>query len=150
MTPDAIVNRHRDTLRAVGATVIPELTGADEASWREIERTIAHALALRPARMRRQLALLLRVIALAGRLRFGRALSAVAAGPRERFLLGLQRARLPLLRRGIWGIRTLLLMGHYTRPEVVRALGYRADPRGWAARRSAPLIANPSSGETVS
>src|SRR5687767_5651885 len=109
MTPDDIITRHRHTLRAVGATVIPELAGADETSWREIERTIAHALALRPERMRRQLALLLRIIAIVGRLRFGRALSDVDAGRRARFLLGLQRARLPLLRRGIWGIRTLLL-----------------------------------------
>jgi hypothetical protein len=46
-------------------------------------------------------------------------------------------AHSPLLpfRRGIWGLRTLVMLGWYTQPGVIAALGYRADPRGWEARR---------------
>ena len=47
----------------------------------------------------------------------------------------LQDAPVLLLRRGIWGLRTLAFMGYYTRPDAQRAIGYRADPRGWEARR---------------
>jgi hypothetical protein len=49
-------------------------------------------------------------------------------------LLGLQEPAL-LLRRGSWGLRTLVLMGYYGRPDAKQEIGYRADPRGWEARR---------------
>jgi len=54
---------------------------------------------------------------------------------RARFLDSLQTSRLLLARRGIWGLRTLVLMGYYGRPRAAAAIGYRADPRGWEARR---------------
>jgi hypothetical protein len=28
-----------------------------------------------------------------------------------------------------------VMMGYYTQPEIQAALGYRATPRGWAARQ---------------
>src|SRR5207244_1401337 len=64
-------------------------------------------------------------------------LSAGAQDParRARFLDSLQTSRLLLARRGIWGLRTLVLMGYYGRPRAAAAIGYRADPRGWEARR---------------
>jgi hypothetical protein len=139
--------RHRDTWRAVGGAVVPELVHADEGEWREIEATIAHVLSSRPARLRRQLDLLLWLIAVIGRIRFMGALRDVSADRRQRFLLALQRAPLPLLRRGVWGIRTLVLMGYYTRPHVTRALGYRADARGWAARTAAAAAAEADAGQ---
>ena len=39
------------------------------------------------------------------------------------------------VRRGFWGLRTLVFMGYYARPEAAAAIGYRADVRGWEARR---------------
>jgi hypothetical protein len=39
-----------------------------------------------------------------------------------------------LIRRGVWGLRTLVLMGCYTRAEMMDGIGYRAHARGWAAR----------------
>jgi hypothetical protein len=38
----------------------------------------------------------------------------------------------------MWGLRTLFLLGYYSRPAAAREIGYRADPRGWDARRAAP------------
>ena len=43
----------------------------------------------------------------------------------------LERAPFRLIRRGVWGLRTLVLMGYYTQPEVIAGLGYRADRAGW-------------------
>jgi hypothetical protein len=40
-----------------------------------------------------------------------------------------------LLRRGIWGLRTLAFMAYYERPEAAAEIGYRATARGWEARR---------------
>jgi hypothetical protein len=47
----------------------------------------------------------------------------------------LETARLVLVRRGFWGLRTLILMGYYGRPAAAAAIGYRADPQGWEMRR---------------
>jgi len=45
---------------------------------------------------------------------------------RANFLDRLQRAPLLLLRRGLWGVRTLILMGYYGRPAAAKEIGYRA------------------------
>ena len=138
MTSAALLARYRGTWRAIGTAIVPELADADDAAWHDIETTIASALATRPPSMLRQLELLLRIVALLARARFGRSIENVDRARREQFLLALQRSPLQLVRRGIWGLRTLVLMGHYTRPQVMAGLGYRADARGWSARRPAP------------
>jgi hypothetical protein len=57
------------------------------------------------------------------------------AAARQRMLAALEDSRSPLLRRGFWGLRTLILMGYYGRPGAAAEIGYAADPRGWEARR---------------
>jgi hypothetical protein len=47
----------------------------------------------------------------------------------------MQYSPLPLLRRGVWGLRTLVFLGYYARADVQTTLGYRATGRGWMARR---------------
>ena len=138
MTSARLLARYRGTWRAIGTAVVPELANADDAAWHDIEATIASALATRPPAMLRQLELLLRIVASLSRLRFGRSLERVDQARREQFLLALQRSPLKLVRGGIWGLRTLVLMGHYTRPQVMAGVGYRADARGWSARRVMP------------
>ena len=124
----------RPAFRAIATTVVPEAAALDESGWRALEAIVEQALAQRPPRLRRQLLLFIRLVdalpALAGR-RF----SARDATARTRFLAALERAPLLLVRRGCWGLRTLILMGYYCRPDAAVAIGYRADPRGWEARR---------------
>ncbi|HSP35980.1 MAG TPA: hypothetical protein VLU46_16840, partial [Thermoanaerobaculia bacterium] len=57
------------------------------------------------------------------------------AAKRTTFLEAVQDAPLLPLRRGFWGLRTLVFMGYYSRDDARTAIGYRADPRGWAVRR---------------
>jgi len=125
----------RPVLRAIGATVVPEADRLDEAEWTALERIVAEALAARPARQRRQLLLFVRLVEWLPVLRYGRRFTRLDTARRTRVLEHLQDAPLLLLRRGCWGLRTLLLMGYYGRPEAVRAIGYAADPRGWEARQ---------------
>jgi hypothetical protein len=125
----------RPVLRAIGATVVPEADRLDEAEWTALERIVADALAARPAGLRRQLLLFVRLVEWLPLLRYGRRFTQLDAARRTHFLENLQDAPLLLLRRGCWGLRTLLLMGYYGRPEAARAIGYAADPRGWEARR---------------
>lgn len=124
---------HGRTFRAVAMTVVPEAAALDEAGWREAERIIETALADRPARLRRQLALFLRIIDLLPLPRHGRRFHALPPAARTRVLQRLEDARPLLLRRGLWGLRTLVLMGYYARDAAAREIGYRASPLGWDA-----------------
>lgn len=125
----------RATFRAVAGTVVPEAARLDEAGWRDVEEIVERALAARPPKLRRQLALFLRVIAAKAVLRHGRPFTRVDARAQGRMLEVLEDSRSLLLRRGFWGLRTLILMGYYGRAGSATEIGYAADPRGWAARR---------------
>ncbi len=124
----------RDTFRAIAVTVVPEASALDEPGWCALEALVEKTLARRPAAMRRQVVAFVRAIEHLPRLRWGRPFSALGPEERTRFLSGLEHAPVLLLRRGFWGLRTLVFLGYYARPEAAAAIGYRADARGWEAR----------------
>jgi hypothetical protein len=126
----------RDTFRAVAVTVVPEASSLDEKAWADAEALVERTLARRPAGMQRQLVVFLRAIEQLPRLRWGRAFTALDPEKRLRFLSALEHAPLLLLRRGFWGLRTLVFLGYYARPEAAVEIGYGADARGWEARRT--------------
>ena len=125
----------RPILRAIGTTVVPEAVQLDDTGWLAVERIITTALALRPPALRRQLLIFVRLIEWAPLLRYGKRFSRLDATRRTRFLTGLENASLLALRRGFWGLRTLVFMGYYGRPEAAREVGDRATPAGWEAQR---------------
>ncbi len=124
----------RSTFRLVARCVVPEADALNDAAWADVEAIVERALSTRPPRMKRQLRGLLRAIALMPVVRYGRTFAGLDPMRRVGFLSALQDSRVQLLRRGFWGLRTLILMGYYARPSARNAIGYRADPRGWAAR----------------
>lgn len=97
-----------------------------EEGWRELESTVNAYLSTRPAKLRRQLHLFLRILDVLAILRFARRLHRVPLDVRSTFLHRIERAPVLLVRRGLWGVRTLAFMGYYTRPQVMREIGYRA------------------------
>jgi hypothetical protein len=132
--PAPVLPTVRRTLRAVAATVVPDAAALDEPGWNELEAIVEQALAIRPPAVRRQLGVFLRLIEFLPTARFGRRFSRLDAAARTRVLAWLQDSPLLLVRRGFWGVRTLVLMGYYARPAAARAIGYRAEARGWGAR----------------
>jgi hypothetical protein len=128
------VVRGRGALRTIVAAVVPAAARLDDQGWRQVEDIIEGSLSARPPRLRRQLALFLRFLAVVACLRWGRRLGALDPAHLRRLLAGLERSRLVLLRRGVWGLRTLAFMGYYGRSATVRELGYRAEASGWTAR----------------
>ncbi len=122
------------TLRAIAETVVPATSALEADGWVTLDRIIANAIAARPPRMRRQLALFMHAIEWLPLLRYGRPFSRLNPHRRQRFLESLQDSPLLLIRRGFWGVRTLILMGYYTQAGTIAAIGYRADPRGWSIR----------------
>lgn len=125
----------RPAFRAIAATVVPEADRLDEPAWVELEAIVSDALTSRPAKLQRQLLLFIRIVEWLPLARFGRRFTRLAPLRRVRVLRGLQDAPVLLLRRGCWGLRTLILMGFYGRQEAQRDIGYRADARGWETRR---------------
>ena len=127
----------RDRFRTLAATLLPEAAELDPDGWERLETIVARALAERPAAVGRQLRLFVRLAWMLPVARHGRTFGGLSAAGRVSFLRRLERAPLLLLRRGVWGLRTLVFMGYYGQEEVRSGIGYRAHPRGWEARPGA-------------
>ncbi len=125
----------RSVFRAIATAVVPEAIQLDEKAWIELEQIIGAALEAKPSGLRRQLTLFIRALEVLPIFRYGRTFQALDPSRRNAFLLGIQDAPVLLLRRGFWGLRTLIFMGYYGREEGRSETGYRADPRGWEAPR---------------
>ena len=124
----------RPALRAIAETVVPATSALEADGWVSLDRIVAKAIAARPPRMQRQLTLFMHAIEWLPLFRYGRPFSKLNPHRRQRFLESLQNSPLLLIRRGFWGLRTLILMGYYTQSSAIAAIGYRADPRGWGIR----------------
>ncbi len=125
----------KDDFRALAATIVPDAAGLDEAGWRAVEAVVDEALASRPASLRRQLLFFIRLLGWISMARFGKSLASLDGARRARFLSSFERSQLLLFRRGFWGLRALVFLGYWTRPEAAVAIGYRARSAGWCARR---------------
>ena len=114
---------------------IPETATADESAWLRLEAIVTDALAARPAAIRRQVLLFIRLLDGMALVRHRRRLADLDLVSRTSLVEGIAASRLLLFRRGVWGLRTLAQMGWYTQTEVQHALGYRASAAGWEAPR---------------
>ena len=131
----ATSNSLRPTFRALTETIVPETAALGADGWVSLERIATKAIADRPRRVRRQFALFMHAIEWLPLLRYGRPFSKLNPHRRQRFLESLQDSSFLLIRRGFWGLRTLILMGYYTQASTLGIIGYRADPRGWSIRK---------------
>lgn len=125
----------RPVFRAAAEALLPAAAQLDDAGWQRMERIVEDALAQRPARMQRQFQLFLRILDVSTLARHRRRFRALSHDAREAALHRMERGRRLLLRRGVWGLRTLVFMGYYTQPVHAAGIGYRASARGWKARR---------------
>jgi len=124
----------RPAFRAIAATVVPEAADLDEEGWEDAEDAIETTIAGRPDQLRRQLRLLVKLIDFLPILRYGRRFRALDGERRVRVLRWMQDSSFLLLRRGVWGLRTLIMLGYYSRPIAAAQIGYRASALGWEAR----------------
>jgi len=124
----------RPAFRAIAATVVPEAADLDEEGWADAEDAIESTITDRSEQLRRQLLLLVKVIDLLPIIRYGRRFTALDSDRRMRALQWMQDSPFLLLRRGVWGLRTLILLGYYSRPIAAAQIGYRASALGWEAR----------------
>lgn len=126
--------RTRPAIRVIACVVVPEAASLDESGWASFERLLEGAVSARPAGVVRQLRAFLRILGLLARVRHGRGFAHLTPREAGGLLERLAASRLLLLRRGVWGLRTLMLLGYYADDGRARALGYRASPAGWSDR----------------
>jgi hypothetical protein len=129
----AVLQSLRGPLRAFGSAVLPTPDALDEEGWREAEAIIEEALASKPPGVKRQIGLFLRAVNFLPVLTTGRTLTSLPPARRSEFLNRLQRSRIMPLRRGVWGVRTLIFMGYYNQDRIREGIGYAAHPDGWEA-----------------
>ena len=134
MASPSVLAPVRDTFRAVVRAAVPMSVDLEEDAWRRGEAVVEDSLSGQPESVQRQVVFFLHVLSLMGRLLKGRPLHQLPTVAVRTLLAQLERAPLLLLRRGVWGVRTLAFMAVYTQPGVQEALGYRAAAGGWDAR----------------
>ncbi len=133
--PTGQLTRVRTAFRAAAEVFVPETAAADPDTWHRLEDIVEGVIAARPPRVRRQILLLVRLLDAIALARYGRRLNRLDFSRRTALLERLASSRVLLLRRGIWGLRTLVQMGWYAQPEIQQQLGYRASIAGWEAVR---------------
>ena len=134
-TAPPVLAAFRPLMRAMACTIVPEAAAMDEKAWAEFDALVDTALGDRPRELQRRMQFFLRAIDWLPVIRFGRRFASLQPAQRVRFLTSLENHPVQLIRSGFWGLRTLVLLGYYGRPEAVAAIGYAADARGWEARR---------------
>jgi hypothetical protein len=121
---DTLTSRQWALLLAVGARLVPEVAALDTDQRGAFRTIIDEALADRPAAMRRQLGIFLGLVERAPLIRFGSTFTRLAPTRQDRVLRWFQDAPVELLRKGFWGMKALVLMGYYARPEAAAEVGW--------------------------
>ena len=125
-----IPDSQRDLLSLLAARLVPESAQLSGAGHAEMLALIDEALADRPATMQRQFSLFLQVLRWAPVARYGRRLDRLAPQQQEAVLRWFQDCPVQIIRSGFWGVRTLVMMGYYARPEVGASIGYHPSADG--------------------
>jgi hypothetical protein len=120
-------------LLRVGERIAPGISALDPAGRKDVEALVERAIAARPPRVRRQLALFLQVLRWAPVLRYGRTFDRLQASQQNAVLRWFHDAPFRSLRQGFWGVKTLVFMGYYGRPEIGVTIGYRPSRSGNAS-----------------
>lgn len=122
--PALLSPARREKLRAIARRVVPESAGLDALAEGDFFRTIEEALLPQQPETVRQLLLFVDAVDFLPLLRHGRRFRSLSPDRQDAWLAWLEGAPVALLRKGFWGLRTLVFLGYYGRPEAGAALGY--------------------------
>lgn len=103
----------RPVFRAVAEAMVPAAQHYGAAEWTAMEAVVERALGARPRKMQQQLVTFMRLANVLAVGMSGQTLVSLPVEKREQVLHRLERAPVALVRRGVWGVRTLIFMGHY-------------------------------------
>ncbi len=131
--PPLALSSVRHILVAVVSTIVPEAAALDEQGWNRLVGLVEGALLGRPEVLKWQLRLYLRGVQWLPVFRYAMPFTALNQANRSRFLTHLENHPVQIIRIGFSGLHALAVIGYYGQPDVARAVGYSASPRGWKA-----------------
>jgi len=111
-------------LRVLAARIVPETIELDAAGSGRFFGIIDEALQDREASVRRQFAVFLGALRWAPLLRFGSPFDKLSAERQDEVLQWFEDCPVSLLRKGFWGLKTMVFMGYYGQPETNELVGY--------------------------
>jgi hypothetical protein len=117
-------------LLIVGERIAPGIAALDAAGRQDVTRIIENAVAARPPGLRRQLAVFLQILRWLPVLRYARPFDGLDPARQDAVLRWFHDAPVAPLRHGFWGVKTLVYMGYYGRPQVAATIGYRPSLTG--------------------
>ena len=120
-----------EILIQVARRIVPEVADLDEAGQTRFEMIIDRALGDRTAAVRRQFGVFLGLIRWAPVARWGSTFERLPATRQDAELAWLEDNPVEILRKGFWGLKTIVFMGYYGQAEVWPTIGYTPglDPR---------------------
>jgi hypothetical protein len=107
--------------------------GSQTMSTEEVQAFFAavrRTLGARPKSLQRQFALFLAVVRWLPALRFGAPIESLAPEKQDAALRWFQNAPISLLRKGFWGLKTIVYLGYYGQPGVAARLGWKPTKDG--------------------
>jgi hypothetical protein len=119
-------------LRVLASRIVPETADLDTAGSARFFGIIDGALQDRPNTVRTQFATFLGVLQWAPVLRYGAPFDKLSPQRQDSVLAWFEDCPIGLLRKGTWGLKTMVFMGYYGQPETNALLGYapQFDGRG--------------------
>lgn len=116
-----LTNSEKKFLGKLAARIVPESASCGEREREEMLKIIEETIASRGKRVERQLRLFLYAL---------RLLFKIRRGKEDDLLEWFQNGPIPILRKGFWGLKTLIYLGYYGRPEVGPTIHYQPSFQG--------------------
>lgn len=133
----------RRTFRVAARVMSPEAAPSTEDEWAECEGLIALRLADLPVNRRRQMLGFVQALPALSAALTGRTFARLPATRALTLLHRLEASPVAALRRGVWGLRTLVFAGVYGRPATAIATGWRPHNDGWEGRAAERVWTTP-------
>jgi len=111
-------------LRVLATRIVPEIADLDSAGSGRFFGIIDEALGGREPAVRRQFAVFLGVLRWAPVVRYGSPFDGLSAERQDAVLRWFENSPVDLLRKGTWGLKTMVFMGYYAQPETNALVGY--------------------------
>ena len=111
-------------LRVLASRIVPETDSLDASGLGRFFGIIDEALGEREPAVRRQFAVFLGVLRWAPLIRFGGPFEGLPAARQDAVLRWFESCPVDLLRKGTWGLKTMVFMGYYAQPETNALVGY--------------------------
>ena len=120
----ALTDPQRDFLLAIAPRIVPASAQTTPAARDAMAALIDGTLASRTPAMRRQFRLFLLALRWLPFLRYARPLDRLDGARQDAALRWFQDHPLQIVRGGFWGVRTLVLLGHYGQPAAGASIAY--------------------------